>query len=622
MNIDPLLMLAVIIVLGALAQWLGWLLRLPAILLLLLFGFLAGPIADLIRPDELFGSLLLPFVSISVALILFEGGLTLNFVELRHVGRVVLFLVTLGAVTTWVLAAAAAHWLIGLDFGLSVLLGAILTVTGPTVVLPLLRHIRPVGAVNAILKWEGIVIDPIGAVLAVIAFEVVAESRFEDVLPRAAWTAFRTLLLGSALGLGGAAFLAIAIRRFWIPDHLHSLVAAMLVVAAFAGSNLVLHESGLMAVTVMGIALANQRFADVRHILEFKENLRVFLLSAVFVLLSARLSLADLASVGVGTLAFLAALIVIIRPASVLISTVGSALDRRERTFLACMAPRGIVAAAVASVFALALEERGYSHARLLVPIVFSTIVGTVLVYGLTGGLVARGLRLANPNPQGLLLLGGGRFGREMARAVQNCGIRALLVDTNRESVVAAQLAGVDTHFGSILAEDTLEKLDLSGLGRLLALTSNDEVNSLAVQRFTSLFGRAGLFQLAPKGSESGQSKISAHLHGRVLFCGDATLARIEGLLARGASIRTTKLSAEFDFDAFRKLHGDDALPLLVVTENARLIVIAADEKAQPRAGQMLISLALPSPTVPERSTTPAASAEVAASAGGRDLYP
>ncbi|MGE0482072.1 MAG: cation:proton antiporter [Phycisphaerae bacterium] len=599
MVLEPLLMLAAIMVLGAVAQWLGWLLRLPSILLLLLFGFLAGPIAGIVRPDALFGDLLLPFVSLSVALILFEGGLTLNLSELRHVGRVVLLLVTVGALTTWVLAASAAYWLIGLDFGLAVLLGAILTVTGPTVVLPLLRHIRPTGAVNATLKWEGIVIDPIGAVLAVIAFEVVTEGRLENAVSHAAWTAARTIGLGGAVGLAGAALLAVAIRRFWIPDHLHTLVASMLVVAVFAGSNVLLHESGLMAVTVMGIALANQRLADVRHILEFKENLRVFLLSAVFVLLSARLSLNDLATVGVGTLAFLLALLLVVRPASVFVSTIGCGLDWRERALLSWMAPRGIVAAAVTSVFALALEDRGYGQARLLVPIVFSIIVGTVLVYGLTGGFAARLLGLADQNPQGLLLVGAGHFARELAKAVKGAGFRVLLVDTNRENIVAARMAGLNTYFGSVLAEDTLERLELAGIGRLLALTSNDEVNTLATQRFAQFFGRAGLFQLPPKGSESGRSKIGSQFHGRLLFRNDATLATIDALLADGAAIRTTKLTPEFDYKAFRARCGDAALSLLVIGDGDRLAVVAADEKLERRTGQTIVSL---SPPAPERA--------------------
>lgn len=609
-------------VIAAVAQWLAWLLRLPSILLLLLAGFATGPMMlDLIQPNRLMGSLLLPFVAVSVALILFEGGLTLNFRELRGGGRrrVVLMLVTLGALTTWILAALAAYWLTGLDVGLSIVLGAILTVTGPTVVLPLLRHIRPLGPANPILKWEGIVVDPIGAVLAVIAFEVVAEGRFDTAISHGVWTAARTLIFGGVLGLTGAVALTVAIRRYWIPDHLQTMVAAMLVVALFAGSNWLLHESGLMTVTVMGIALANQRVADIRHILEFKENLRTFLLGMVFVLLSARLSLEDVQRAGVGSLLFVAALILLVRPLSVLLSTVGSGLQWRDRAFLCWMAPRGIVAAAVTSVFALALEQRGYAEARLLVPIIFATIVGTVLVYGLTGGFVARRLGLADTDPQGLLILGADGFAQELARAARNAGARVLLVDSNRENIVTARLAGLNTHFGSILAEDTLDRLELTGLGRLLALTSNDEVNTLAVQRFAHVFGRPGLFQLPPKGSEAGKSKLSSQFHGRLLFRNGATYGEIAALLDDGATIHATKLTQEFNFAAFRRRFGERWLPLLLVSETGKLHVVTAEDKIEPRPGQTLITLAI-SPVSEDAPTAGGAveSPAAAAAEGGQ----
>ncbi len=604
-------MLAAIILLGALAQFLGWLLRLPAILLLLLLGFLAGPVGGIIVPDELFGKLLLPFVSLAVALILFEGGLTLNLRELRGGGRVVIALVTVGALVTWILSSLAAFWLMGIGYELSILLGAILTVTGPTVVLPLLRFIRPVGAVGPILKWEGIVIDPIGAVLALIAFEVITESRVEGAVSHAVWTVAKTLIGGAVIGAGGATLLIAAIRKFWIPDHLQTLLTTTLVVSVFTGANWVFHESGLMAVTIMGIVMANQRSADVRHILEFKENLRVFLLSAVFVLLSARLSLADFATLGPGVVAFLVVMILVVRPVSVWVSTTSARMPWRERVFLASLAPRGIVAAAVASIFTLALEKKGMAQARLLVPIVFSTIVGTVLIYGLTGPMIARALGLANADPQGLLIVGAGPFARELSKATESCGFRTLLVDTNRENTLAAQMAGLKTHFGSILAEDTIERLELAGLGRLLALTSNDEVNSLATNRFAHIFGRARLFQLPPKGSEVGKSKLGASFHGRLLFNEAATYLKLDELMGAGASIRATKLTVQFDLESFRARHGESAMPLLIATDHAKLSVMVVGEKLSIRPGQTLVYLTTSPKAPPQAITAPASDADI-----------
>jgi NhaP-type Na+/H+ or K+/H+ antiporter len=597
--------LAVVIVLGAAAQWLAWCLRLPSILLLLLFGFLAGPLAravapeHAIDPDRLFGELLLPVVSLSVAVILFEGGLSLDFRDVRGVGSVVRNLVTVGALTMWVLAAVAAHVVVGLEWRVAALTGAVLVVTGPTVVLPMLRHIRPNGPVGPILKWEGIVIDPLGALLALLVFEVVVVGHAGDAPTYVALALAKTIGIAGGLGLLAAGVLTLAIHRYWIPEFLHISVALMLVVATFAASNVVQAESGLLAVTVMGIALANQRWVDMRPIAEFKENLQVFLLAALFILLSARLRLEDIRSIGMETIAYVLVLVLIGRPVAVVLSTIGSKLRWSERLFLMGMAPRGIVAAAVASVFALALEQNGHSQANLLVPLTFATIVGTVLVYGLTAPWLAQRLGLSDANPQGLLIAGATPLARAVAATLEKLGFKTTLVDTNRANVAAARLAGLSAHAGSILGDRVLDEIDLSGVGRLLALTPSDEVNVLAVRRFARLFGRAEVYQLPPKTDAHGRSDLEKHLHGRWLFQTEATYARLEGLCERGAIVKTTKLTEAFDFRAFGEQHGLEAVPLFIVTDNARLIVVATDQKVEPRPGQALISLVPPTEARP-----------------------
>jgi len=593
---DPLVSLALVVVLGASAQWLAWRIRVPSILLLLLTGFLVGPILGWINPDRLFGDLLLPIVSLSVALILFEGGLNLRFAELRGSGATVRNLVTVGALVTWAIAAAAAHWIVGLDRVLALLLGAILIVTGPTVVLPLLRHIRPNGPAGAILKWEGIVIDPIGAVLAVIVFEIVVGGHLDEAAGHVALALLKTVLVGGGLGLLAAGLLVVVLRRYWVPDNLQTSVALLLVTAAFVAANLVQHESGLLAVTVMGVALGNQRRADVRHITEFKENLQVFLLAALFVLLSARVQLADLAALGFEAVLFVLILILIARPLSVWVSTWRGPLDLRQRLFLMSLAPRGIVAAAVASVFALALERAGHADARLLVPLTFGTIVGTVLVYGLAAPRLARRLGLSDRDPQGVLLAGAGPLPRALARVLGDQGFRTLLVDTNRANVAAARLAGLTAYHGSILGERILDRIDLAGIGRLLALTPSNEVNVLAVRRFVRLFGRSDVYQLSPRDA-NGRTGLEQHLHGRWLFAPDATAEHLDEFLARGATVKVNRLTDNFDFRAFRTQYGAAALPLFVITDTGRLTILATDLKIDPRPGQTLISLVMPDTT-------------------------
>ncbi len=589
-----MLTLAAIVVLGIAGQWLAWRLRLPSILMLLLFGFIAGPLTGVLDPDHLLGDLLFPVVSLAVALVLFEGGLSLKFSELRGMGSALRNLLTVGALVTWGLSTAAAHWLGGLSLQLATLLGAILVVTGPTVIGPLLRHVRPSGRVGPLLKWEGIVIDPIGAVMAVLVFEVIQASQIGEAATLVAWSLAKTIVAGGLAGLVGAGLLVWLIRRYWVPDYLQSSTALMLALASFAISNEIQHESGLLAVTVMGVALANQRSVTIYHIVEFKENLRVLLIASLFIVLAARLQIADLAQIGLGSLAFLAALIVIVRPVSVALSTLGSKLRRPERIFLAWMAPRGIVAAAVASIFALRLTEAGFEEARLLVPFTFVVVIGTVAIYGLTAAPLARWLGVSQGNPQGVLIAGAHGWARAIARALQDSGIPAVLLDTNPQNVAEARASGLRAYSESVVAEDIRDEIDLSGIGRLLALTSNDEVNSLAALHFAEVFGRAEVYQLVgrqrPRGS---QNDVPARLRGRRLFESGATYDSLARLFARGASVSAIRLTKELKYAAVRQQLGEAAVPMFVVTEGKRLIIGTVDDPLAPQSGQTLISLAV-----------------------------
>ncbi len=584
--------LVLVVILAAAANGAAWLLRLPSILLLLGFGFIAGPVAGVIRPDELFGSLLLPLVALSVALILFEGGLGLTLREIRGTGQIVRNLVTVGAVITWAVAGFAAHFIIGLDAGLACLLGAILCVTGPTVVLPLLEFVKPRGPVGPILKWEGIVIDPVGALLAVIIFEMLLGGTAGSPVMHIALSLGRSVLTGGAIGLIAAGLLVVAIRYHIFPDTMHSMLSMALVLGAFTLSNPVQPESGLLAVTVMGVALANQRFADMRGIVAFKENLRILLLSSVFILLSARLRLADFQRIGWETLLFIAVLIVVARPLCVLASTVGSSLKWRQRVFLMWLAPRGIVAAAVASVFALAFEQAGYPQARLLLPVTFTTIVVTVAFYGLTLPMAGRWLGLTEPHPQGVMIAGAHPASRAMAAAIGEVGYRVLLIDSNRWHVAEARGAGLEAYHGSILSDEFVRRFNLAGVGRLLAMTPNDEVNYLATEKFARQFGRGSVFQLEPKHDTRGRRSLQ--IHASALFDSQATYAMLDSWMAEGAKIKTTRLTPEFDYAAYREHYKDAYILLFVVDEGGRLTVVTAAAGLRPRAGQTLISLVRP----------------------------
>ncbi len=622
----PLVALAAVLTLGTAAQWIAWRIRLPSILLLLCLGVLAGPVTGLIQPDKLLGDLLFPVVSLSVAVVLFEGSLSLRLRELQDIGSVLLKLLTVGAAITWVLSSLAAWMLLGMGVFKSILLGAVLVVTGPTVIGPLLRHVRPIGRVGPIARWEGIVIDPIGAVLALLVFEVhvsIAGAGVDSASQVILVGLLKTTLVGGGIGTAAALLVSMLLRHHLVPDHLQSPVTLMLVLASFVASNLIQPESGLLTVTVMGVVLANLPHVVLHPILEFKENLTVLLISSLFIVLAARLDLSMLIELGWGGVLFVVLLIVLVRPASVFASTWGSAMPMRERIFLACLAPRGIVAAAVSSVFALRLAEMPVeappvapaeetvaaavvepistaapslqTGGRGLVPATFLVIFGTVTVYGLTAAPLGRRLGLALADPQGVLIAGADATARAIAHALQQAGFPVLVTDLNRWNIRTARMEGLRTHQIDILSDTAIEDLDLGGIGRFFGMTPNDEVNSLAAMNFAPIFGRANVFQLASRQRSEGRESKADHLRARNLFGPDLTHRELRSRLEAGATLKMTKLTEEFDYNDFREQYGNSARPLLL-SEQGRLVVITDPSKSTPKPGQTIIALVDPSP--------------------------
>ena len=400
---SPFMQPALLLVLGMLAQWLAWRLHMPSILFLLLAGLLAGHFGWL-NPDRLLGDLLKPVVGFSVGLILFEGSLSLRLEELRQSGQVVWRLITTGTVVTWILASLAGWLLLDFSPGLAILLGAILTVTGPTVVLPLLDYVKPTGKAGHILKWEGILIDPVGAMLAVFVFETLLNIGSGTLLTQIVMGVLKTITLSAVIGLTSGLIFNTLIERRLIPEFLQNPMALTAVLATYAIANLVQQESGLVAVTVMGVMLANRRQSDIRNIVQFKEDLRVLLLSVLFVMLAARLDIDNLMHLGKQALWFAGLLIFIIRPFSVWLCTRNSELSWQEKTYLACIAPRGIVAASVSAVFALELSHAGYFDADRLSLVVFLVILCTVAFYSLLAKPLAGWLKLRDDSTQQNLL--------------------------------------------------------------------------------------------------------------------------------------------------------------------------------------------------------------------------
>ncbi|MCD9494355.1 cation:proton antiporter [Photobacterium carnosum] len=577
-------------VLGLGCQWLAWRMKLPAILLLLIAGLLIGPVAGIFNPNRLFGDLLFPLISLAVAVILFEGSLTLNFAEIKTVRKNVKSIVTLGAIITWVVTSVATHYLLDFSWSLALLFGSMTVVTGPTVIVPLLRTVRPQAKLANILRWEGILIDPIGAIFVVIVYEfIVSSSQLHSL------EVFGLMLLvGLVIGAVAGWFIAYVLRNHLLPEYLQPFAVLAVVLGVFAGANVLESEAGLLAVTVMGMWLANAKDVDIRHILHFKENLTILLISGLFLILASRIQLADFHALGWGAIALFVVIQLVARPASIFISTIFSELAFKEKLFLAWVAPRGIVAAAISALFALKLIDDGVAGAQLLVPLTFMVIIGTVVLQSLTARPIARLLGVAEPSPKGFLIVGANDVAREIGLALKKYDCRVVMTDSNWDYIRAARMAGLETYYGNAVSSHADEYLDLIGVGHLLALTPDKHFNAVATSHYETDFGQRNIFRLNGRRHNSGLEKHSAtQAHsGTVLFGDDISYKKLASLINQGAEIKHTKLSDNFTLeDYFQQYKGSSLIPLFVIDLKQNIFPFTDVSTLEAKAGWTMIAL-------------------------------
>jgi len=599
-----LLALTGIIVAGIAAQWLAWRIKVPAILFLLMIGVLLGPMLGWLNPDQLFGDLLFPIVSLAVAVILFEGSLTLHFHELRGVSGMIWRLVTIGAVVSWGVASAAAHYFVGLSWSMAALFGAIVVVTGPTVVVPLLRIVRPVAKVSTVLRWEGIMIDPIGALLAVLVFEFIItqleHSTSGSGLSTVLWPFFRLVGLGLAFGLGGGYLLGVVLRRHALPEFLINVVVLASVLAVFTASNLLADESGLLAVTVMGILLANMRGVPLADVLHFKESLTLLFISGLFILLAARIHPAMFSAIGFGAILVLLAIQFVAQPLKVWLSAIGSGLSWREKLMIAWIGPRGIVAAAISGLFALKLAQHGVVGADVLVPLTFTIIVGTVVSASLTARPLAQRLGVALPEDKGLLIVGINLLSRKIAQALKKQGYRVILADTSYSDIRQARMEGLETFYGNPVSEAADRRLDLVGIGRLLAMSAQPEINSLAAVRYRHEFGAGNVYVLKTPQELAGTAnqRISETFTGRPLFGEKISSGDLTALVEQEAEINSTRLTEAFGWTNYQSIYADRGMILFMISPRGLLFVHGSGHEPSPGEGWVIIGLYRPESVV------------------------
>ncbi len=599
MHIPDLLLLSFIGLLGLLCQWLAWRAKLPAILFLLVIGILLGPVFGALQPDDLFGELLFAFVSLSVAIILFEGSLTLKRKEFSEIGDVVRNLVSYGALVNGLIVSVATHFLTGISWSLSALFGAIMVVTGPTVIMPMLRTVKPNALLAKTLRWEGIVIDPLGALFAVLVFEwIVAQQTSTDtvsVLLHFGQTVALGTLLGVVVGYG----FGLVLRHRLLPEYLHNFGAIAFVTSTFALSNTLMHESGLLAVTIMGIWLANMPGVHTREILNFKENVTLVLVSTLFIILSARIDFEALAALGWSALGVLLVMQFIARPVKVFLSTYGSNFTRNERLLLAWVGPRGIVAAAISAVFALKLELLQIPDAELLVPLAFSVIIGTVVIQSATARLLTNYLGVNAPDTQGYLIIGANSVAVTIGKALQDIDIDCILCDTDWQDIRAARMAGLKTYHGNVMSEHADLHLDLTNLGGMVGLSRNHAVNSTAAIRFREDFGPRKIFILPSALANKPQYKYGSNENyvGRILLGSSGTYHKLYNWVYQyKAEIKSTTISEAYPYSQWLEDNDPSStLPVFSINESGELYWITEGDNKEPGPGWKIFALAKPS---------------------------
>jgi len=584
------LAVTLVVAIGLTAQWLAWRFNLPAIVLLTAAGLAVGPGLGLVDPSHDFGDLLRPMVGLAVGVILFEGGFSLHFHEVRHTGRAILRLITLGVVLAWGLGTAAAHWIAGLSWPVAAVLGAILVITGPTVIGPLLRQARLQSRPASFLKWEGIINDPVGALLAILTFEYLVHSGPGSAMWEVAGGLLLAVGIAAALGGGGGYLLARGFDRGIVPEFLKApiLIAAILLVYALA--NLVQAEAGLLATTAMGLVMGNLRLASSLELRRFKEHIVVLLISVLFVVLAADLEADLLAGLDWRAAAFVAAMLLVVRPLAAGLATVGAYMTWRERLLVGGVAPRGVVTAAMAGVLGPALVEQGYADARLLLPLVFGVILLTVSVHGFTIRPLARWLELVAARRDGVLIVGAQGWTIELAKILNQQDIPVTVADSSWHRLRPARMAGLNTQSGELLSELGQQRLDLSGIGYLLAATDNDAYNALVCTRFAPELGRDRVFQLPTAEAEDSESRDFSHtLRGRVAFSEEATFDRMMQRHYLGWTFQLTRLTDEFTYDDFVQHCPVSAENLLLVRASGEVVFQSPEKPLEPATGDTIV---------------------------------
>jgi NhaP-type Na+/H+ or K+/H+ antiporter len=577
-----------IAVAGMAAQWLAWRVRLPAIVLLFVVGLLVGPAFHILQPEQAFGKSLPALVGLAVAIVVFEGGLRLEFRELRLAGQGVLRLTILALPISFVLGTVAARLLTNMAWGSAALFGAITVVTGPTVIAPMLRQTKLNRRASAYLKWEAIVNDPVGAILAAIVLAVLlaqkqaGQQAGHDALAMALVSGISVALV---LGIGAALLVRFLFLRDQMPEVLKTPVLLALAMGVYAVSNLFMNEAGLAAATIFGVALANLNIPGLGELARFKEALVVLLVSALFVVLTASLHRNVLTSLSWPLLSLTAAMLFIVRPCAIFLATLGSDLSRQERLLSAWIAPRGIVAAAVAGIASTQIAGAGIAGAGLVMPAVFALIAGTMVLHGFTLAPLARRLGLTLGNAPGLAILGASPWTTDLAGALHSAGVPVLLIDTFPGALDAARGLEIPVLQVEILSRHGEEALANQRVDYLFAATPNDVYNSLVCTRLAPELGRNRVYQLGPGGGEiDGWIGLSREWRGQAVGDPPLDFASFRQRYRQGWRFAVTENETAEPAEPPAEQPEPASLPIIAIQTSGALAFISSEDVANQAA--------------------------------------
>lgn len=575
------------------AQWTAWRVHVPAIIFLLGAGFMLGPVTGLIKPDILLGDLMKPFVATAVAIILFEGSLQLRFKELRETRRAVRHVIFLGAPIGWILISLAAHYIAGLEWAVAITLGGMLVVTGPTVIMPMLRQARLNPRAGAILKWEGIVNDPIGILFAILSYEYFVSAKNGTVN-----TAFYiehglAIILVGVLSFLLAHVIKRIFERGYIPEYLKTPFILSTVIALFFACDYILHESGLIAVTVLGLTLANIHTSSIEEIKRFKETITIMLVSGVFILLTADLDASVMLNINWQGALFIAALLFVIRPIIFFICSIGTQMTRNEILLTGLIAPRGVVCAAMAGVIGPLLTEAGFEDGNKILPIAFAVVVISVILHSLMIKPLARRLKLTSDETNGVIIAGSYPWSIQLAEALKSRNVPVMIIDNDWSALGKARLADIPVYYGELLSEETEFALEFNIYNTLIAATTNPAYNALVCEKFGYEYGTERMFNVnIAKTDIASRHKIASHVQARPLVSKEFTLDDADQKYADGWRFRTMRIGRpEKDADLIIPPQTENCIHIGVISKTGLISFYTsyAASKITPKEDEYMI---------------------------------